>query len=237
MNILSTNWSIADRSANCLCLLDSPVYSEAIMDRDSEVFTRPASKEITEEELVTMSMFLLLPPDILAWELNIPKADWSCIRQDYRDSTRAMIREVLLKWLERHPAPTPTFGDLHKLMTTGFELSDSEYDKDSDTVTFRRSPEKKRLGDVGHIQREVSDSTITDYLLHKKKRESPEKDRFYPISRHDESEVERIVKRKTGNHRQHSKENSPRKRAKRESQTKLERRCSPRKPLAGKINQ
>lgn len=205
------------------------------MDRDKEVFTRPASKEITEEELVTMSMFLILTPDILAWQLNIPKADWSCIRQDHRDSnhrTRTMIREILLKWLERNPTPTPTFGDLHKLMSTGFELSDSEYDEDSDTVTFRRSPEKKRQGDVGHIQREVSDSTITDYLPHKKKRESPEKDQFHLVSRQDDNEVERLVKRKT-----YSQENSPRKRAKRGSQTKLERRCSPRKPLAGKINQ
>ena len=147
-----------------------------------------------------------------------------------------MIIEILLKWLERYPAPTPTFGDLHKLMSTGFELS--EYDEDNDTVTLKRSPEKKRLSqteeDAGHVQRKVSDLTITDYLPIKKKRESPKKDQFYPVSRHDENETH-IVKRRTDDHRQHSEENSPTtKRAKRGSPAKMETHLSPRKPLTEK---
>ena len=203
------------------------------MDRDSRVFTRPASKKITEKELVTMSMSIVLTPDILAWQLDIPKADWSCIRQDRKDDTRAMIREILLKWLERSPSPTPTFGDLHKLMSTGFELS--EYDEDNDTVTFKRSPEKRRPSqteeDIGHIQRKVSDLTLTEYLPIKKKRESPKKEQFYPVSGVDENEVHIIVG--TDDHHHYSEENSPTKRAKK-GQTKIEMYLSPRrrKPLA-----
>ena len=204
---------------------------------DRGVFTRPASKEITEEELAMMSALIVLTPDVLARQLNIPTAVWSCIRQDHRDSTRAMVFEVLLKWLEGNPSPTPTFGDLHKLMSTGFELSDSEYDQDNDTVTFKRSPEKRRPSqteeDVGHIQRKVSDLTITEYLPVKKKRGSPEKEQFYPVSGVDENEVHIIVKRGTDDHHHYSEENSPTKRTKKD-QTKIEIYLSPRrrKPLA-----
>uniref|UniRef100_A0A1X7VEG7 Death domain-containing protein n=1 Tax=Amphimedon queenslandica TaxID=400682 RepID=A0A1X7VEG7_AMPQE len=211
------------------------------MDRDSEVtevFTRPASKEITEKELSTMSMFIVLEPHVLASQLHIPTAVWSCIRQDNIGDRRAMIREILLTWLKSYPGPTPTFSDLYKLMSTGFELS--EYDEDNDTVTLKRSPEKKRLSkteeEVGHIQRKVSDLTITEILPHKKKRGSPEKDQIHPVSG-DENEVHIIVKRGTEDHYHHSEENSPTKRAKKEkegNQTKIEIYLSarPRKPLA-----
>ena len=66
------------------------------MDRDSEVFTRPASQEITDKELATMSMFIVLTPDVLARQLHIPTAVWSCIRQDHRDNTRAISNAVAL---------------------------------------------------------------------------------------------------------------------------------------------
>ena len=84
------------------------------------ILRRPANETITEEDLVLVAASLQLLSNTLARQLGIKEAEWLGIDKDNKEEIEKKIK-VLHHWYKQNP-PARTYGDLRKLITTGFEI-------------------------------------------------------------------------------------------------------------------
>lgn len=89
------------------------------MSRDA-ILRRPANETITEEDLVNVATSLQLLSSTLARQLGVKEAEWLGIDKDNKEEIEKKIK-VLHHWYKQNP-PARTYGDLRKLITTGFEI-------------------------------------------------------------------------------------------------------------------
>ena len=82
------------------------------------ILRRPANETITEEDLVLVAASLQLLSNTL--QLGIKEAEWLGIDKDNKEEIEKKIK-VLHHWYKQNP-PARTYGDLRKLITTGFEI-------------------------------------------------------------------------------------------------------------------
>ena len=92
------------------------------MSRKAE---RKANETITDEGLVNVATSLQLASSTLARQLGIKEEDWICIFEDNKDNERERKIKVLHRWYKQNP-PARTYGDLRKLITTGFEVESDQ---------------------------------------------------------------------------------------------------------------
>ena len=91
------------------------------MSRDAIILRKPAGEIIKEpEDLVLVAASLQLLSSTLARQLGIKEAEWLGIDKDNKEEIEKKIK-VLHHWYKQNP-PARTYGDLRKLITTGFEI-------------------------------------------------------------------------------------------------------------------
>ena len=117
--------------------------------------SRKANETITDEGLVNVATSLQLVSSTLARQLGIKEEDWICIFEDNKDNERERKIKVLHRWYKQNP-PARTYGDLRKLITTGFEV-------ESDQVSAMDCHDV--ISDSGDLANKTDDGTNTNSLV------------------------------------------------------------------------
>ena len=118
------------------------------------ILRRPANETITEEDLVDVAASLQLLSNTLARQLGIKEAEWLGIDKDNKEEIEKKIK-VLHHWYKQNP-PARTYGDLRKLITTGFEIvSDHVSAMDFNDVI------SDSVGDLANITDDGTNSLVT----------------------------------------------------------------------------
>ena len=122
------------------------------------ILRRPANETITEEGLADLATSLQLLSRTLARQLDINETDLIRILEDNKGNEGEIKFQVLYRWYKQNP-PTTTYGDLRKLITTGFEV---ESDPESDQVSAMDCNDViPDSGDLANITDDGTNSLMT----------------------------------------------------------------------------
>ena len=120
------------------------------------ILRRPANETITDEGLVDVAASLQLLSRTLARQLDINETDLIRIAEDNKGNEGEIRFQVLYRWYKQNP-PTTTYGDLRKLITTGFEVESDQVSAMPDCHDV--------ISDSGELANITDDGTNTNSLM------------------------------------------------------------------------